>query len=240
MKLLVLSDLHFEFHRDGGQSFVNELQPHGVDVLVVAGDLSDAEGLYEALGLLCERFRKVVYVHGNHEFYKSDRANVREVTRYACSQYSNLHWLDNDAVEIDGKLFVGTPLWFSRAPSWAPKHYMNDFRLIRNFESWVYEENAKSKNFLRRSIQPCAIVVTHYLPASESIHPAYAGNSLNPFFLCDVSDIIRETKPALWIHGHTHTSMDYSLDSTRVVCNPFGYARHEENSAFHPEKVIEL
>lgn len=240
MKILVLSDLHFEFHRDGGQSFVSDLPCKDVDTLVVAGDLSDSEGLYEALGLLCESFKQVVYVHGNHEFYNSDRSSVLETTKYACTQFPNVHWLDNEVAEIDGTLFVGTPLWFSRPAGWAPKHSVNDFKLIKHFESWVYEENKKAKNFLQREIKPCAVVVTHYLPAYESVHPAYAGSTLNPFFVCDVSDVIRSKKPALWIHGHTHTSLDYVLETTRVVCNPFGYARHEENSRFHPEKVIAL
>ena len=36
MRVQVLSDLHFEFHRDGGEEFVRLLDPTDVDVLVVA------------------------------------------------------------------------------------------------------------------------------------------------------------------------------------------------------------
>jgi predicted phosphodiesterase len=71
MRIQILSDLHFEFHRDNGRSFVETLDPAGVDALVLAGDISVGDDLPEALGLLCRRFHDaaVIYVHGNHEFY---------------------------------------------------------------------------------------------------------------------------------------------------------------------------
>ena len=74
-----LSDLHFEFHRDGGAALVASLDPTRADVLVVAGDLAVADGIAPALDLLCERYapRPVVYVHGNHELYGTTRARDR-------------------------------------------------------------------------------------------------------------------------------------------------------------------
>jgi predicted phosphodiesterase len=57
MRLQLLSDLHFEFHRDGGHAFVDSLDPTGIDVLVLEGDIAVADGIPTALALLCERFR---------------------------------------------------------------------------------------------------------------------------------------------------------------------------------------
>jgi predicted phosphodiesterase len=34
-----MSDLHFEMHADGGAGLIRELDPTGVDVLVLAGDI---------------------------------------------------------------------------------------------------------------------------------------------------------------------------------------------------------
>ena len=49
---------------------------------------------------------------------------------------------------------------------------------------------------------------------------------------------------ALWIHGHTHTAFDYTVDGTRVVCNPRGYldrrTRQPENPQFAWDKVVEI
>ena len=114
MRLQLLSDLHFEFHRDGGRAFVDSLDPTGIDVLVLAGDIAVAEGLLPALTLLCRWFRdaEVVFVHGNHEFYGSDRNFVVEVTKRAQTENRNLVWLDNSRVQLSGFNFLGAPLWF--------------------------------------------------------------------------------------------------------------------------------
>ena len=42
MKLQIMSDLHFEMHADGGAELIRELDPTGVDVLVLAGDITMA------------------------------------------------------------------------------------------------------------------------------------------------------------------------------------------------------
>ncbi len=84
------------------------------------------------------------------------------------------------------------------------------------------------------------IVITHYLPSFRSVHPKFAAEPTNCFFVCDVEDLIVERQPALWLHGHTHESADYQIGKTRVVCNPFGYVGYGLNSAFKDELTIEL
>ncbi len=49
-----------------------------------------------------------------------------------------------------------------------------------------------------------------------------------------------DAQPQLWVHGHTHASLDYRIGATRVVCNPFGYARDEENPHFEEAKLVSL
>ena len=117
MRLQLLSDLHFGFHGDGGRTFVESLNPAGVDVLVLAGDVAVAEGIPPALALLCERFRdaSVVYVHGNHEFYSTNRSSVLDLTRQAQAENPNLVWLDSSGTELLGLNFLGAPLWFPRS-----------------------------------------------------------------------------------------------------------------------------
>ena len=62
MRIQLLSDLHFEFHRDGGRAFTEALDPSSVDVLVLARDIAVAGGIPPP----CSRYRDahVVYVHG--------------------------------------------------------------------------------------------------------------------------------------------------------------------------------
>lgn len=239
MRVLVLSDLHLEFHKDGGASFIAAL-PTGdqVDVCVLAGDIAVGPAIPEGLQRFCDRYAQVVFVHGNHEFYGYSRASVLDWTQKAVDANSNLTWLDCETKVVAGQRFVGAPLWFRRAPQCDQyREYMNDFHTIRDFEGWVYEENRRAlKHF--ESIQSGDVVVTHHLPSPRSVHARYKDSHINCFFLCDVEPTIKQRQPAVWIHGHTHSSTDYRLGTTRVVCNPFGYG--DENELFVFNHIIQI
>lgn len=43
---------------------------------------------------------------------------------------------------------------------------------------------------------------------------------------------------ALWVHGHSHTAVDYDVAGTRVVCNPRGYPGEE--TGFRPDLIIDV
>jgi Icc-related predicted phosphoesterase len=114
---------------------------------------------------------------------------------------------------------------------------LNDFDLIEDFKSAVYGENAAAVDFLRRELRFGDIVVTHHLPAAKSVHPRFVNSPLTPFFLCDLTDLILDRQPAVWVHGHTHASLDYLLGATRIVCNPMGYS-HDPNSCFEAGLLV--
>jgi hypothetical protein len=46
---------------------------------------------------------------------------------------------------------------------------------------------------------------------------------------------VRERRPKLWIHGHSHDCCDYALGQARVVANPLGYPNEVQSlEAFAP------
>ena len=249
MKIRVLSDLHLEFMtKPDAAAFVKKLAlPGSCDVLVLAGDVSNAVGIRHGLHLFAAASDvRIVYVAGNHEFYGSSPNSVWDTICAASSEIYALSSLADEFPalemglrEIDGRRFLGCSLWFP-PPKRGDKSCLNDFRLIRDFEPWVYERNRASVAWLRENVRPGDVVVTHHLPTPSSIHPRYAGSALNEFFMTDLHDLIVEREPALWIHGHTHDSFDYKIGPTRVVCNPYGYAGHDTNNGFDPMKVVEL
>lgn len=237
MKLQILSDLHLEFHRDGGVEFIDSLKGEA-DVLVLAGDVCGHDQIVAVLRRFCDRYPQVLYVHGNHEFYGSDRKTVVDRTLEAERCCPNLLWLDGDGVELEGRRFHGTPLWFQRdtaAPTWA----INDFSQIRDYRAWVYEQNRYATQYLHDMLAPGDIVITHHLPSQRSVHPRYVGSPLNSFFVCALDLLIQSRRPALWIHGHTHFPFDYQLGETRIVCNPLGYPREIEPN-FNDNLIIEV
>jgi len=240
MKVQVLSDLHLEFHPDDGERFTMALDPEGVDVLVVAGDLCTRRLHKEVLLFLASRYPHVVLVLGNHDYYGCTYLQVHRNLEGVSEGIENLHWLHNETVEIDGQRFVGTPMWFRPDPLnpiYAPG--LNDFRQILDFRTWVYPENEKALSFLEKTVREGDFVVTHHLPSYQS-NKRYQGSQLTRFFVCDVEKLIVEAKPAVWAHGHTHESCDYRLDETRVICNPLGYLDVDVNPHYQPRMVVEV
>jgi predicted phosphodiesterase len=227
MRVQILSDLHFEFDRDGGEAFARDLPVAG-DVLVLAGDLIPlrvADEVRRAFDGFCSRFRHVVFVPGNHEYYRTRPAEAEALLAGCAQAFSNLHVLNPGVAAIDGTRFVGAALWFPRAPDEARyRRELNDFRLIEGFVPWVHDTHDAHLAFLEAEVRPGDVVVTHHLPHPRSVALPYLGSPLNRFFLApDAARCVEHAGARLWIHGHTHIACDYVVGATRVVCNPRGY-----------------
>lgn len=222
MRLLLLSDLHFEHHCDTAE-FVSKLD-NDVDVLVLAGDIDTYDQIEDTLGLFCQRFTHVLYTPGNHELYHSSPAAVDAIRTRCLKRHPNLDWLQNELAVINGQRFLGGTGWFREDPmSFMYEKNMGDFNVIKDIKPWVYEEQARFEAFLNDNLQEGDIVITHHLPSEICIDPFFKGSVLNRFFVCDYSDLILDRKPSLWMYGHTHFEQDLKLGDTRLLCNPRGY-----------------
>lgn len=239
MRLCVSSDLHFEHHADWGETILRELADlvKSFDVLVIAGDFTNSENLYHDLKRVSQACPKpIVYVMGNHEAYFSTIGYVHGEIRRAMADTENLHFLENETCVIRGVKFAGTTLWFDHSGEFADmERHTNEFRRIRHLDERIFELGQKARNFLAAE-KDSDVIVTHFLPHKRSIHPTYFGDPGNRFFHHEVDHIVESSKAKVWIHGHTHCEMDYSVGTTRVFCNPFGYPGEKEFEF----KIIEI
>jgi predicted phosphodiesterase len=250
LRIRVLSDLHLEF--------AGWTPPAAAaDVVVLAGDIHvGTAGLEWARREFPDV--PIVYVPGNHEFYEFEMLAMLAELR-AAAQRLGISLLDGDAVDVGGVRFLGATLWtdFELYGS-APREValamsdavrgMLDYRLIRRGTELLRPEDTRDlhrvqvawlEQRLAESFAGPTVVVTHYLPHRQSVHPKYAGNRFNPCFASDLARLVR-APAAVWIHGHTHESLDYVVGQTRVVCNPRGYLPREPNPAFDPAFMVEL
>ena len=236
MKIGVYSDLHLEYHTDGGAALIRRLP--NVDILVIAGDLSSSDKLLGAFDLICPKFKNVVYVLGNHELWGSSFSEARATLEKASSRYANLHVLDNKRVNIKGVNFLGATMFFANDPfnQLYEKHFV-EFSLIKNYGNEVYAENERAVRFMQNEMQPGDFVITHHVPHRRSIHPMFERDDFNRFFMCDMEGMMVDKKPAVWVHGHTHFSFDYSIEGTRIICNPYGCSP-VVNGGFDVNKII--
>ena len=82
------------------------------------------------------------------------------------------------------------------------------------------------------------IVVTHFAPSLQSADPRYGLTPGTAGFCNALDDLLPHAD--LWLHGHLHAPSDYMLRGCRVVANPLGYARKNEQSMFRPTGLIEI
>jgi predicted phosphodiesterase len=250
VRVLVYSDLHLEF---------GPLDPPSAaaDVVVLAGDIALD---LDALPWAREKFgdRPIVYVFGNHEFYQGEVTALLDRARRESSKL-DIHFLECDAVTIEGVRFLGTTLWTDFEVD-APQRQtadealalaqraMSDFGLIRYRDGMLtarqtreFHRQARAwlQAQLARPFDGKTVVVTHHLPHVNSVDRLYRDHPLNPAFVSHMPELVRAPVD-LWIHGHTHCSCDYRAAATRVVCNPRGYYPHDLNAEFDPLFVVEV
>jgi predicted phosphodiesterase len=247
MKIHLLSDLHTEFA---------PFQPPATDadVVVLAGDVGVGT---RAVGAIREWFpdRPVVYVAGNHEFYREAIPRLSEKLA-AATEGSGIHYLENRAVVIGGARFLGCTLWTDfdvfgeRARCMAEAQAtMNDFRLIRIFPEYRAFRPMDARAIHERSLrwlaaaldEPFAgptVIVTHHAPSLRSCNPAYRDHPVTAAYVSDLEWML-DGRAALWVHGHTHLCVDYEIGGTRVVANQRGYP-HDGVEGFDPGLVLDV
>lgn len=159
-KIRVASDIHNEFHRNGGCLFKLPVLPDDKDtILILPGDIDikkkhfspvsnfvDGEIAkqfgYEPDESLMEhfsrRFKHVVYVLGNHDAWTASYDTIFGEHKDLIEQMGldNVHLLDADTIEIDGIVFTGGTLWTNFKDKdvsvmSAALYYMNDYRYMR-------------------------------------------------------------------------------------------------------------
>lgn len=250
MRIQLLSDLHLEF--------TSWTPPQmDADVLVLAGDVHVGTQTAGWIRQHRDRLpRHIVYVAGNHEFYRGEWAKVLRALRG--QRLAGLHFLENSSAVIDGVRFLGATLWTNCAlygdvdGALAVFDCMNDYRAIQADE-WValsprdtMRWHAHSRAWLDRNLAEHhdgpTVVVTHHAPSIQSIAPQYLEDPVSAFFASRLDPML-DGRAVLWLHGHTHASSDYTVGGTRVVANPAGYplaSGLRENSQFNPGLVLEV
>ena len=242
MNIALLSDLHLErFNFQEAVKFIKSFDPVGVDILVLAGDILPIKMGTAFLELFAERYKSVVYVGGNHCWWGQSVEKTQKTLQSL--SFPNFHYLENKAVEIDGQRFVGATLWFNQEEVERLRHNWrdwSDFITIQDSYPWIYEQNKATVEWFKNNIQVGDVVVSHHLPSYQCVAPQFKGSQYNCFFANDLDDLITRKKPKYWFFGHTHSSVDLTIGSTRLVANPYGYHGREVNEYFKENLTLKV
>lgn len=248
MIIQIISDLHQEFG-------VSELSFGNADLVILAGDINlGTKGIEWIKENIPDK--PVIYVLGNHEYYKGTYPNTLHKIIEA-SRGSNVSVLENDSIELEGIRFHGATFWTDFSLFGNSVEYgiicqskMNDYRMIRRDPSYsklrtidTYKIHQISKNWLQKSLEESKayknVVITHHAPSIRSIPQEYKKDPVASAYASDLEDVIRQYQPAYWIHGHIHTPVRYKIGETEVICNPHGYISEKYNG-YQKELIIEI
>ena len=252
MKIQIASDIHLEFGTRSLPAKRSFVPVPDRNVLVLAGDI----GRQKMARAFVERelaISPVVYVPGNHEYYSGhSRDSIDAEWRAIAAEQPRLHFLVAEGATVDGVRFWGAP-WYSDL--WGAtdletldtvRDGINDFSARwSGGRTWTLSRHIESHRTQTELLAARAgqvdVVVTHWPPTREAIHPKLEGDGLNPYYVNDKEDLVRAVGAKLWISGHLHEAYDYRIGVTRCVGNPTGYPDQDrESELFLPDKVVTL
>jgi Calcineurin-like phosphoesterase len=209
----------------------------------------------------------VLFLPGNHEYDGLDFDTAHARLRATCERLGLL-WLERETVEFGGVRFVGTTLWTdfdaltpaadtpgatladqlrAREKAFrAANYYLRKNSSLRAgspmLAAQLREQGLLCQQWLRaalaRPFDGPTVVVTHFAPSLRSADPRYGLTPGSAGFCNALDDLLPHAD--LWLHGHLHAPSDYLHHGCRVVANPLGYARKNEQTAFQPAASIVL
>jgi predicted phosphodiesterase len=247
MKLHILSDIHLEFARFDPPAT-------DADMVVLAGDIGIGPAAVEWAAVTFPQ--PVLLVPGNHEYYNGHLSNTLAKMRRT-AEGTQVRVLDREGITFGAVRFLASTLWtdfqLTRDPLLAQHEAqarMTDYRRIRTAAYRLLRPpdtraaHVAARRFLEHALaQPFdgrTVVVTHHAPSDRSISARFRSvTHLNAAYASDLEGLMGP-EVALWVHGHTHDSLDYRVGETRVVCNPRGYMPMEPNPGFDPGLVVEI
>jgi predicted phosphodiesterase len=251
MKIQIMSDLHREFYGDSWKPEFNK----DVDYIVLAGDTStDPIRNAKFFNDIAEKVNgKIISIPGNHEYYGHQYPDILEGYKQEVKwedHNERIRFLNQEFI-IDGDIaFLCATLWTDfdkEREMFTPVNYLNDYSYIHRGERTILP-----KDFLKEHKETLAmfckalegpltgkkiIMVTHHGPSYQSIPEHFKSNPANGAYVSSLEWFVEKYKPIVWIHGHTHSFLDYQLGPTRVICNSVGYPKENE---YRENYIIEV
>jgi len=202
----------------------------------------------------------VFFVPGNHEYdgmpFEEAHARLQET----CERLQ-ITWLHRRVKVMNGVRLIGCTLWSdfeALVPQQGPltqqlkarekAERAADFYLRKTgttldgkpflsdaVRAQAQADQAWLTQALSEPFEGVTVVVTHFAPSLKSADPRY-GLTPGTAGFCNALDHLLP-KANLWLHGHLHCAHDYVHAGCRVVANPLGYARKNEQLAFEARKI---
>jgi predicted phosphodiesterase len=245
ISIQVCSDIHLDCPGIGRPSI-----SANADYLLLAGDIGRAYSSSYRVWLceMAEKFEKVIFVAGNHEYYNKPGApayhpgkTMTETDNYLEQMSAQINKQLGEervvylggvgkSVTIDKYRVIGGTLW-SHIPAEEEAqalYLMRDYHAIYSREDHLITPS-ETTTLHRRTIDfmtaelmkpnsPPTIMLTHHAPLLEALE----GGSTD-LLHCYCSNLEKMAKfpIAMWIFGHTHIPFDKTINGVRFLSRPW-------------------
>lgn len=233
-KFQIASDLHIEYKNDDVPDPLTLITP-SADILILAGDIGSFykyKQLESFLLGLCPYFKVVLYVPGNHEYYKNGSFKVSQSMSSLLKSVSklekkihNLYILDRKCVQIEDVCIVGCTLW-SDVNVPVPKFIVR----IEGMNSKIYRQQYKRDlEYINKMIKYCnkksikLLIVTHHCPTYSVITNKKKKDRYISLYASHLDHLLTKEQVHTWVCGHIHINFDKITEGgTRVIGNQRG------------------
>lgn len=229
------------------------------DVVVLAGDIHTRYRHEEIIQQIPPEV-VILFVAGNHEYYRSEFNAVNDFFYNLQAKYPNFMWLNNDRFIYEGVDFYGGTMYtdfelFGKENKQSTivdcARGINDFYVTRieidgETRTWRTEDHEREFRKFERGLvkwiddsagSEKRVVISHFAPSPQTIAPQFEGSLINPYFTCNMEKYMGWK--GMWLFGHTHSSHDIMIGDTRVVANPKGYG-NENAGGYNPQLILEI
>jgi predicted phosphodiesterase len=238
MRVFALSDIHVDY--DVNAKWVADLSiaEYQDDVLILAGDVTDSRRLLEwCLGALARRFKKVLFVPGNHDLWviredreKNSLQKFDEVCAVVESSGASMQAFRERGVEI-----IPLLAWYDYSfgePSEELRSIWMDYRACR-WPSGLMEQDVALRftAFNDKQVsRPGATVITysHFLPRIDLMLSGVpcTNKLLYPILgSAQLERQLRRLNSSIHVYGHSHVNRHVKIDGVSYINNAFGYPR---------------
>jgi predicted phosphodiesterase len=244
MRIFALSDVHVDHAANA--SWIRELSAYDYrdDLLILAGDVADRLSLLSwCLSMLAARFRKVLFVPGNHDLWvMRDRSLRTSLEKFAAVRsLAESCGASMRPYYEQGLAIFPLLAWYDYSfgePCERLKEIWMDYYACQWPAGCAAADIAEHFLAMNEGAAPAqattTITFSHFVPridlmpasipaASRLLYPVLGTSRLD--------SCLRRLGSSIHVYGHTHVNRALSIEGVRYVNNAFGYPRETGISA---------
>ena len=229
----IASDLHIEYRNNEIHNPWDYITPEA-DILILAGDIGSFYKINQLqlfLTELCSKFKYVLYVPGNQEYYTTDghkpvKKNILDYRIFELeNKLDNLYILNQNSFVIDDVCITGCTLW-SKPEIKLPKYLVRIYGITTELYETYHEQDLK---YIEKMMNFCQsnnlklLVVTHYCPTYLVLNGSKKRDRFVSLYISSLDHLLKKELVHTWVCGHIHRNFDLVTEhGTRIIGNQKG------------------